>query len=159
MLSAGKLLRDSMSAVVMAYYVGECLYVLLRYDSFRNWVQRLPYIGIAGNVLVWILPGMILLLLYLFLIGKRVIAFQLAVWMGLLFTLYLCAALLASTVFFTPFHAWWPGMTWFSRMMITLAITWWSWWAIQKERARSRKDKIISSASCDRSNAAGKEEC
>ena len=124
------LLRLLIALLIIAFLGYETLYAALRYEAWVQWMRTLPYAGKWPHILsiiVLITNGTIVLLLFRY---KPKTGFILALFAAIICIAYLFFALLFTDYFFTPFHSYWNGMTWFHRMLGMLCIGWLSWVAL-----------------------------
>ncbi|MGN6417830.1 MAG: MauE/DoxX family redox-associated membrane protein [Pseudobacter sp.] len=123
--------REWISVILVAVYAVDCSACLQQWQSYKAWLNNLPFIGAWHQWLAYALSLTIITLLVLLIGGFRKAGWQLSLWMQVVFVSYLCMALLTTDVFFLPFHPWWDGMRWWDRMWIALAQAWLSWAAIR----------------------------
>lgn len=132
-------LRDLMQAVTVGYFGYEAMQKMLNYEAFAAWCNGLPYLGEIGPVLAFVVVAIEVLIAILVPFGRPRMAMILTVVCSIAFTVYHCIALSADW-FYLPFHQYWPGMTWLSRMLITLAIAWIGWWWLRSAASQKKSE-------------------
>lgn len=137
-----KVLREGIQIVVVGYHGFETVYLLRDYRVFAFWCEMLPYISKVAPLVAGLVIAVDMLIVVLALFGSYRSAMQCSLWACMLYTLYLCVALLTSNWFFTPFHPYWTGMTWLSRMLIALGIAWSCWWWIKFDQSKIRNNLL-----------------
>ncbi len=132
----------AIQAVVVAYYGYETMHALLNYAAFAYWCRVLPYFSKLASVVAFVASAAGISIILLLVLGKVRTAMQCALWGSILFTSYLCVALLTTDWFFLPFHPYWPGMTWLSRMIVALIIGWGCWYWLRVDSEAEKKKAI-----------------
>ncbi|WP_276484758.1 MauE/DoxX family redox-associated membrane protein [Paraflavitalea pollutisoli] len=134
-----QLLHDGMQVILVGFFGYEAMDKLLSYAAFASWCRVLPYIGRWAPLTAFCVVVVEILIILLVLLGRSRLGILLALFSILLFTSYQCVALL-NNWFYLPFHPYWEGMTWLSKVLLVLGLGWGCWWWINMSYAGQSKN-------------------